>query len=120
LKVTCHGEPFRTSICHCLTCQKRSGSAFAIQARFREEDVAIEGRSTSFERVGDDGGRAAFQFCPICGSTVYYRATFMEGAIAVAIGAFADPAFPAPRVEVYEHRRHPWTRMPDLHLDHEG
>jgi hypothetical protein len=119
LRITCEGEPLRTSICHCLDCQKRTGSAFAIQARFRDDQVTIEGRSTPFVRIGDDGGRITFQFCPTCGSSVYYRATYIEGGIAVAIGAFADPGFPAPRIEVYEHRRHPWTRMPDLHVDHE-
>jgi hypothetical protein len=32
--------------------------------------------------------------------------------IAVPIGAFADPTFPAPKVSVYEARRHPWTGIP--------
>ena len=29
-----------------------------------------------------------------------------------AVGAFADPEFPAPRVSVYECRRHSWVRLP--------
>ena len=32
---------------------------------------------------------------------------------AVPVGAFADPAFPPPRVSVYEVRRHPWVSVPD-------
>ena len=28
------GEPVRVSVCHCLDCQRRTGSAFAAQARF--------------------------------------------------------------------------------------
>ena len=37
---------------------------------------------------------------------------------AVAVGAFADPKFPPPTVAVYEARRHPWTVMPDLVVEH--
>jgi hypothetical protein len=33
--------------------------------------------------------------------------------VAVPIGAFADPAFPQPRVSVYESRRHPWVHVPE-------
>jgi hypothetical protein len=120
LSLTCEGEPVRVSICHCLACQVRTGSAFGIQARFGRDQVrAIEGRATQFLRVGDSGGRATFHFCPACGATVYYEADWMPGFLAVPVGAFADPAFPAPRVSVYESRRHPWAVMPDLKVEHE-
>jgi hypothetical protein len=33
--------------------------------------------------------------------------------VAVAVGNFADPAFPAPRISLYERRRHPWVVAPD-------
>jgi hypothetical protein len=31
--------------------------------------------------------------------------------IAIAVGAFADPAFPAPAQEAYEQHRHPWVKI---------
>jgi hypothetical protein len=34
------------------------------------------------------------------------------GSIAIAVGAFAHPAFPAPQVSVYDCRRHPWLQLP--------
>ena len=119
LRVVCEGEPHRISICHCLACQKRTGSVFGVQARFREDEVTIEGRSAEWVRVGDDGYTIRFHFCPTCGSTVFYRADFMPGAVAVAVGAVADPTFPAPRVAVYEERRHPWVEMPGLNVEHD-
>ena len=33
----------------------------------------------------------------------------MPDILAVAIGAFADPGFPAPGVSVYERRQHAWV-----------
>jgi hypothetical protein len=112
LKVTCEGEPHRLSICHCYECQRRTGSAFGIQARFRNEDVRIEGQSSEWTRVGDEGGRITFHFCPTCGSTVYYTGSYAPESTAVAVGAFADRTFPGPTVEVYEERRHPWLEKP--------
>jgi hypothetical protein len=109
LRLTCTGEPARVSICHCLDCQKRTGSVFAAQARFGATQVTMEGRSNSWSRRGDEGGRATFHFCPECASTVYWVPDAAPDAVYVATGAFADPAFPAPRVSVYEERRHPWT-----------
>jgi hypothetical protein len=109
LKVTCDGEPVRVSICHCLACQRRTGSAFAIQARWPSDHVTIEGHSTQYVRVGDEGGKARFHFCPTCGVSVYYEADGLPGLIAVPVGGFADPTFPPPQVSVYGVRRHPWV-----------
>ena len=112
LRVTCAGEPVRVSICHCPNCQRRTGSAFGAQARFRRDDVALAGASTAWARVGDEGHRAVFHFCPTCGATVWYTFDDMPEFVAIPVGAFADPAFPAPRVAVYEARRHPWVALP--------
>jgi hypothetical protein len=120
LRLNCHGEPVRISICHCLECQKRTGSVFATQARFARADVAIEGRSSQWTRIGDSGGGATFHFCPACGSTVYWEPAGIPELLYVAVGAFADPDFPPPRVSVYEERQHPWTlAVGELPLDHQ-
>ena len=81
-----------------------------MQARFPRGRVNIEGRSTEYVRVSDDGESRSFNFCPDCGSTVYYGTD--PELIAVPIGAFADPSFPPPRVSVWESRRHPWVNVP--------
>lgn len=118
LRVTCEGEPVRISICHCLECQKRTGSVFATQARFPREFVKIEGRATRWTRRGDSGQSATFGFCPVCGSTVYWE--IAPSFVAVAVGAFADPSFPPPRVSVYGERQHPWVlAVGQLPLEHE-
>ena len=106
------GEPVRVSICHCLACQRRSGSVFAEQARFHRADVSTSGTSTVFVRTGDEGTRAHFHFCPTCGSTVFYEMEALPEFIAIPVGAFADPAFPTPNVSVYESRKHAWVVPP--------
>ncbi len=114
LAATCTGDPVRISVCHCLACQKRTGSAFGVQARWKREDVAVEGASSVYRRVGDSGTPLTFHFCATCGSTVYYLLAHsgMEF-VGVPVGGFADPTFPAPRVALYEARQHSWARLPD-------
>lgn len=119
LGVTCEGEPLRISICHCLACQKRTGSAFGAQARFaRSQITKIAGPETSYVRTAESGSTATFHFCPSCGATVYYELAAFPDFIAVPVGSFADPRFPAPTASVYEARRHAWAVAPSLELEH--
>jgi hypothetical protein len=106
------GEPVRISICHCLNCQRRTGGPFAEQARFRRQDVTPSGTSSTYAITGDEGTRAIFHFCPTCGATVYYEMEAMPAFIAIPVGAFAEPGFPAPTVSVYEDRKHGWVVPP--------
>lgn len=109
LAIHCTGEPVRISICHCLDCQKRTGSVFGMQARYSRAAVSVAaGTSKSFTRTADSGNTVTFHFCPDCGSTVYWELSGFPDVYAVAVGAFADPAFPSPKVSVYERRRHDW------------
>ena len=109
LKASCEGEPVRVSVCHCLECQKRSGSAFAAQARWADDDITVTGEAKVWERVADSGHRVTYRFCPDCGSTVTYQIEGWPGVTAVPLGAFADPDFPAPKFSVYEDRKHAWV-----------
>ena len=113
LTATVVGDPIGVSVCHCLACQRRTGSAFGAQARFDKESVKIEGKATQYVRIGDEGSKIAFNFCPVCGSTVHYAIDGIEGAIAIPIGAFAEPDFPAPTFSVYEERKHSWVTLPE-------
>ena len=113
LSVTCHREPIRISLCHCLECQKRTGSSHGIAAFFRREDVEPNGQAQQFTRAADSGFAVTFHFCPNCGSSVYWEPSRIPEAIAVAVGCFADPAFPQPSQAVYTQHRHVWAKFSD-------
>ena len=111
LRATASGEPVRVSVCHCLACQRRTGSAFGVQARFARDDVKIEGRAARFARVSDAGEGRTFSFCPECGATVLYELEEVPGFVSIPLGAFADPGFPAPRVQAWDERRVAWVEI---------
>jgi hypothetical protein len=119
LRVTVEGEPVRISVCHCLACQRRTGSAFSAQARWEEDRVSTEGRWTEYVRHSDEGEWRRFSFCPECGATVFYRTQSAPHLVAVPLGAFADPSFPTPTVSVWAERRHRWVTL-DEAIEQEG
>ena len=72
----------------------------------------MTGVATEYVRPGDHGSRFRFRFCPVCGSTVFHTEEGETGSVSVAVGAFADPSFSAPRVSVYDGHWHPWVQLP--------
>lgn len=112
LRIEVRGEPLGVGVCHCLACQHRTGSVFAALASFAAP-YTVFGMATEYVRVGDQGARFRFRFCPVCGTNLFHTEEGREqSSVAVAVGAFGDPTFPAPRASVYDCRRHPWVTLP--------
>jgi hypothetical protein len=115
LRLEAAGDPFSVSICNCLACQRRSGSAFGMQAGFKADQVKVVGRFHDYSRISDEADRKehVFHFCPDCGSQVFYTEPTEPNLIVVSVGSFADPSFPPPTESGYDSRRHPWVELPD-------
>src|SRR6187200_3790032 len=114
LRLEVTGDPFAVSICNCLACQRRTGSAFGMQAGFKADQVQVRGRFNDYARVSDEADRKehVFHFCPDCGSQVFYTEPDEPDLVVVSVGSFADPEFPAPTESGYTHRRHHWLTLP--------
>ena len=108
LSATCTGEPTLVSLCHCLACQRRTGSAFGIAAFFARANVTTGGQARAYTRTSDSGHPVTFHFCPNCGASVFWEPARKPDTIGVAVGSFADASFPAPSQAVHEQHRHPW------------
>lgn len=119
LRIEVCGEPLGVGVCHCLACQRRTGSVFAALARFAAP-YTVFGGASEYVRVGDQGARFTFRFCPVCGTTVFHTEQgFEQSSVSVAIGAFADPDFPQPLVSIYDCRRHHWVQLPSGTTTHD-
>jgi hypothetical protein len=131
LRVTTTGpDPDRVVMCNCFLCQKQTGSPFSLQARFPNEQVKIEGKSTAWKFPIDGAAPTAYRtcagsdgiakdsaadlvtshFCPTCGSTVYYFRKSDPARTGIRVGAFSDPTFPPPMGSGFEQYAHPWTK----------
>ena len=115
LRLQVTGDPFAVSICNCLACQRRTGSAFGMQAAFTRDQVNVSGRYSDYTRVSDeeDRKRGVFHFCPDCGANVFITEPDEPDLMVVSVGSFADPSFPPPTESGYDSRRHPWLELAD-------
>lgn len=113
LQLRCQGEPAKVSMCHCLDCQRRTGSAFSVAVFYPREQVSLDGgEPLSFERPSASGFPVRFFFCGVCGSNLYWEPARLPHLTGVAIGAFADPDFPPPQQSVWTKDKHAWFDLP--------
>jgi len=112
LQIRCTVEPTRVSLCHCLECQRRTGSPFGIAAFFDTSSTEVTGISRSYQRDSDSGLPVTFHFCGTCGSTVFWYPSRIPTVVGIAVGCFADPQFPRPTQAVYGQHRHGWVVTP--------
>jgi hypothetical protein len=113
LKAITTEEPLSTYVCHCLSCQRRTGTivhtgVYASKAKFRAEGV-----HTVYARRSDSGSEVRFYFCPTCGTSVYWDSTKYPDTIGIAAGCFADPSLPPPSRSVWTETKHEWLKLPD-------
>ena len=57
----------------------------------------MSGEPREYVRTSDEGERRVFSFCPECGVTVWFASVSDPDLVAVPVGVFADPDFPAPQ-----------------------
>jgi hypothetical protein len=100
-------------MCHCLECQRRTGSAFSVAVFYERSRVSVKsGTSLVFERGSASGFPVRFHFCGRCGSNVYWEPARIVDLVGVAVGAFADPSFPHPEQSVWTKDKHAWISLP--------
>jgi len=101
-------EPVLMAQCHCVDCQKASGTGHMSLAFFKEQDVEISGEPTAYATDTDSGNRKTFHFCPTCGSPLHGQNTGRPGITAIPVGCLDDHSWFSPRSVVYTRYRQPW------------
>lgn len=100
--------------CHCALCQRRTGSAFALVAAFKEDQVELTGGPlTEYEHRSDESGRwLRWHFCPSCGTTVLITLERNPGVRVVPGGTFDDPKWLKPTRHIWTRSAHDWIALP--------
>ena len=85
------GDPLRVTVCHCTWCQKRTGTAFAVEPVFNEDQVEITGGPlTKYRHISNESGRwLDLEFCPKCGTNIGLTLEWRPGARIIDAGTFA-------------------------------
>jgi hypothetical protein len=89
-----------------------------VGAFYPAEAVTVSGTPKQFTRASASGGKVHTYFCPNCGSTVYWKADNLPALIGVAVGALADPKYPAPVKSIFEQSKYSWVQIDGAAVEH--
>jgi hypothetical protein len=106
-------EPLFVHCCHCLNCQRQTGSAFAINVLIeadRVEPLAGDPRPVAVPRSG--GKKQTIWRCPTCQVATFSRYT-SPGVRFVRGGTLDDPSALAPDVHIFTRSKLPWVELPE-------
>ena len=107
-------DPIVVHCCHCRSCQRESGSAFALNALIEADNVElVSGAPERIDTPSDSGKGQAVLRCPVCKVALWsHYAGVGAKADFIRVGALDDPdAFP-PNVHIFTASKQPWVALP--------
>jgi hypothetical protein len=104
------GPLLYTGLCHCLDCQKATGSAFAAYIGVNTKDVAFTGSFATYDHPLDDGRIGRRHFCPTCGSTVF-GGDLATDTIRLYAGTLDDSSRFIPNNQIFTCVRRAWAHV---------
>ena len=106
-------EPMFVHCCHCLDCQRQTGSAFVLNALIETDRVAVLSGAPAPVAVPTDSGRPHEIFrCPTC-HTALWSDYGRRGVLRfVRVGTLDDPSALPPDVHIYTRTKLPWVALP--------
>ena len=109
------GDPLAVIICHCINCQKQSGSTFSFNLIGQSDQISLQGNVSTYEDTNDSGDPVNRNFCGNCGSPIYSEILTQGNLIALKIGTLDDTRDLEPQSQVWCISKQNWLSLnPDL------
>ena len=106
-------EPMIVHCCHCLNCQRQTGSAFVINLLIEADRVDLLcGDPVPVDVPRDDGSSQRIFRCPTCQVAVYSEYGRPE-VLFVRAGTLDDPSEVEPDVHIYTRSKVGWVELPE-------
>lgn len=110
VSIEANGEPKWVSHCHCPSCQKAIGGAFATYAGFPAEAVRISGETL---RIYSSSPGVKRKFCSACGSAISFEGEAWPGEIHLHLVLLDDADTFEPQDHSYVRAQRPWISLDD-------
>ena len=106
-------QPMFVHCCHCLDCQRQTGSAFVLNALIETDRVALLSGDPQPLAVPTDSGRPHRIFrCPSCQTALWSEYGGAAKLRFVRIGTLDNPTALRPDVHIYVRSKQPWVSLP--------
>lgn len=107
-------NPMFVNCCHCLDCQRQTGSAFVINAVIETDRIAVTGEAPVAVRVPADSGRPHDIYrCPDCQTALWSDYGGRPGLRFVRVGTLETPSALAPDAHIFTRSKQPWVGLPE-------
>jgi len=106
--------PMFVHCCHCLDCQRQTGSAFVLNALIEADRVTLlRGEPKPYLMPTDSGKPHRVFRCPSCQTAVWSEYGGAGPVIRfVRVGTLDNPAALPPDVHIYTRSKQPWVTLP--------
>jgi hypothetical protein len=105
--------PMFVHCCHCLDCQRQTGSAFVLNALIETARVEVLGAEpVRYEMPTESGRPHGIYRCAKCGIAVWSEYGGLTTVRFVRVGTLDDPRALAPEVHIYTRSKQPWVGLP--------
>jgi hypothetical protein len=98
--------------CHCMRCQRRTGTGASIQARIPPGALTITSGEELLRAYEPPDGFAKL-FCSSCGSSLFSRSQKDPGVMSVRLGAFDSDPGVRPVYRQFVAYAAPWEPLPE-------
>ena len=107
--------PMVVHCCHCRSCQRESGTAFALNAVIEADRVELlSGEPERIDTPSDSGKGQAVFCCPDCHVAVWsHYAGAGDKADFIRVGTLDDPSACPPDVHIFARSKQPWVVFPE-------
>ncbi|PHR59827.1 MAG: aldehyde-activating protein [Robiginitomaculum sp.] len=115
-------RPLFTHCCHCLWCQRESGSAFALNAMIEADKVKLlQGKPKAVALPTKSGRGQTMWRCPTCQVNLWsHYAGAGTKVNFIRVGTLDDPSQMPPDIHIYTASKQPWVILPEGALHKEG
>jgi hypothetical protein len=106
-------EPLFVHCCHCLNCQRQTGSAFVINVLIETDRVELVSGEPHVVSVPRSGGKKQKIWrCPTCEVALFSEYTYPTVRF-VRAGTLDDPTAVEPDVHIFTRSKLPWVALPE-------
>jgi hypothetical protein len=110
VRFVARGVPRWVAHCHCESCRRATGAAFATYAGYPRSGVDWVGAAP---RVFNSSPGVVRRFCDHCGSPMSYEASRWPDEIHLFVSSFEDPSKLTPGFHVYVEEQLAWLQLDD-------
>jgi hypothetical protein len=106
--------PMFVHCCHCLDCQRQTGSAFVLNALIETDRIALLSGDPQPIAVPTDSGRPHDIWrCPACHTALWSDYGRRQALRFVRVGTLDDPTALQPDVHIFTRSKQPWVALPE-------